>query len=103
MISVTGQIGQSATITLTPIPSNGQIDPGSIKYNNDNPGAAQVTPSADNLSAKVTLLAPGTVNITAALTSYGTAVLGDASIQITSIAPAPPPVTGLHVDISAFS
>lgn len=98
MIPVSMQVGQSFTITLAPIPTNGVLDVPPT-YTADNPGVVQIAPAVDGLSAKVTAVAVGPVTISVAGVSLGVSITGDSTVVVT-VASAQVPATGLHVTVS---
>jgi hypothetical protein len=103
MLSATGVVGQSGTMTITPIPANGTIDAGSGAFSVDVPGVVTLTPSADGLSCVIAATTPGICNITWNGTSLGNAISGDNALQCTVTAAPPPVATAGHVTFGGFA
>ena len=96
MITASTIVGKTGTLSVTPVPSNGVIDPGTVKYTADTPSSVTITPAADGMSAQVLFTTAGTVTLSVAATSLGTAIVGDDTVQVTVASP-PVPATALHV------
>ena len=98
MIPVSMQVGQTFSILLVPIPTNGTLD-APPTYSADNPALVTITPAADGLSAKVTALASGAVTISANGVSLGNPIAGD-DVVVVAITTPQVPATGLHVTVT---
>jgi hypothetical protein len=102
MLQATGIVGQKGTETIAPVPPNGTIDAGSVKYTMDVTGVVTISPAPDGLSAVITAVGPGVVNINVQATSLGNPISGD-TIQATISPVPPPPATSLQVTFSGFA
>lgn len=103
MISAPALVGQKATASEVPIPANGTIDPGSVKWIADNPTLVNLTPSADGSSCGIQTVAVGTVNISCQATSNGVPISGTDVIQVVISAPPPPQATGMQLSVTQFA
>jgi hypothetical protein len=104
MLSITGVVGQSSTIIVTPVPSNGIIDAGSGSFCVDIPGVMTLYPSEDGLSCVITGITPGICNVTWNGTSRGVPIFNNNAFQCTIINPLPPAAIAGHIrTFRAFS
>ena len=98
MIPVSMTIGQSFTITATPIPPNGVLD-APPTYAMLTGGFVTLTPAADGLTCLVTAVAAGSDTISVKDTSLGNPISGDDVVVVTVTVPQVP-ATALHITVS---
>jgi hypothetical protein len=98
-MDASGTIGDIGTITITPIPPDGTIDPGSGKFLSDTPGIVLLAPTGDT-TCKVTAIGAGTATISWQGTSNGVAITGDDTVDVDI---SPPQATAGHVAFSGFA
>ena len=66
----------------------------------DVPSLVTIVPATDGMSAQITFLGVGVVNLSVQATSLGNAISGDNTVQVTIQTPPPPAATVLHVAFS---